>query len=179
MTLRFAVILIIAVVGLALAGCATRPPSLEHSAGPIILERDFGGRTYAAGAFMNSLTGLRRGFKVVLDGKLRGGIFVLTERFDYADGEKGVKTWRFEKLASGSYRGTREDVVGSAVVVTDRNAIRLSYDVDLPRSGEKTRVHFEDILARSEGGTVINHAIVSKLGLAVGEVDLRFSRHPL
>ncbi len=170
---------IISLIALTFASCAIRPASLEHSAGPIILERDFGGRTYAAGAFTNSLTGLRRNFKVMLDGTLKGEVFVLTERFDYADGEKGVKTWRFEKLASGDYRGTREDVVGSAVVVMDGNAIRLSYDVDLPSGGEKTRVHFEDILARSEDGAVINHAIVSKFGLAVGEVDLRFARHPL
>jgi hypothetical protein len=165
-------------LALALASCATRPASLENSASPILLERDFLGRTYATGYFKNSITGLRRDFRVTLDGTNKAGTFVLSERFRYADGEKGVKTWRFESLGHGHYRGTREDVVGFADVVRDGNAIRLSYDVDLPGESGPTRVHFEDILARTADGTVVNNAVVSKFGVPVGAVDLRFSRNP-
>jgi hypothetical protein len=166
-------------VGLALAGCATRPASVENNARPLVLERDFQGRSYAAGAFKNSITGLRRDFKVTLDGASQGGAFVLTERFAYADGEKGVKTWRFQSLGDGRYRGTREDVVGFAEIARDGNAIRLSYDVDLPGESGPTRVHFEDILLRTADGKVLNNAVVSKFGVPVGVVDLRFSRNPL
>jgi hypothetical protein len=137
------------------------------------------GRSYATGYFKNSLTGTRRDFTVKLDGVNKGGVFLLSERFDYADGEKGVKTWRFESLGDGRYRGTREDVVGFADVARDGNAIRLSYDVDLPGGSGPTRVHFEDILARTADGTVVNNAVVSKFGVPVGVVDLRFSRTPL
>jgi hypothetical protein len=165
-------------VALGLAGCATRPASLDNSAGPLVLERDFLGRSYATGYFRNSITGLRRDFKVTLDGATKAGSFVLTERFAYADGEKGVKTWRFQSLGDGRYRGTREDVVGFADVARDGNAIRLSYDVDLPGDGGPTRVHFEDILARTANGTVVNNAVVSKFGVPVGVVELRFSRNP-
>lgn len=160
------------------AGCATRPASLGDTAGPLVLERDFRGRSYAVGSFTNSITGQRRDFKVALDGVEADGTFVLTERFDYADGEKGVKTWQFKPLGDGRYRGTREDVVGSADVERDGDAIRLSYDVDLPGAGGPTRVHFEDILAKTQGGVVVNHAVVSKFGVPVGTVDLRFSRSP-
>ena len=170
--------LVAAVVGL-LSGCATRPAGLENSASPLVLERDFLGRSYATGYFMNSITGLRRNFKVTLDGASKPGGFLLSERFDYADGEKGVKTWRFESLGDGRYRGTREDVVGYADVARDGNAIRLSYDVDLPGAYGPTRVHFEDIHARTADGTVVNNAVVSKFGVPVGAVDLRFSRNPL
>ncbi|WP_294541379.1 DUF3833 family protein [uncultured Rhodoblastus sp.] len=163
---------------IALAGCATRPASVENGAGPLALERDFSGRTYATGYFSNTITGLRRDFKVTLDGASQGGAFVLTERFVYADGEKGVKTWRFHSLGDGRYRGTREDVVGFADVARDGAAIRLSYDVDLPGDGGPTRVHFEDILVRTANGKVVNNAVVSKFGVPVGVVDLRFSRNP-
>ena len=164
---------------LSVAGCATRPESLAGSGGRLILERDFVGRSYATGYFKNTITGQRRDFKVSLDGVNKGGVFVLSERFDYADGEKGVKTWRFESLGDGRYRGTREDVVGFADVASDGNAIRLSYDVDLPGESGPTRVHFEDILARAAGGTVVNNAVVSKFGVPVGAVVLQFSRTPL
>jgi hypothetical protein len=177
--MRTALLTFAAAMTLTLAGCATRPESPEHSAGPLVLERDFAGRSYASGSFTNSITGLRRDFKVTLDGARKGDAFMLSERFNYADGEKGVKTWRFEKLGEGLYRGTREDVVGFAEVTKDGDAIRLSYDVDLPGSGGTTRVHFEDVLARNEDGTVVNRAVVSKFSVPVGAVDLRFSRHPL
>ena len=162
-----------------LSGCDTRPAGFESSANPVVLERDFSGRSYATGYFANSITGLRRDFRVTLDGASKAGVFVLAERFDYADGEKGVKTWRFESQGDGSYLGTREDVVGFAKVARDGNAIRLSYDVDLPGGNGPTRVHFEDILARTADGTVVNDAVVSKFGVPVGSVDLRFSRKPL
>jgi hypothetical protein len=165
-------------VTLALASCATRPASVDSSSGPLVLKRDFLGRSYATGAFRNSITGFRRDFKVTLDGANKSGVFVLSERFAYADGEKGVKTWRFESLGHGRYRGTREDVVGFAEVVQDGNAIRLSYDVDLSGENGPTRVHFEDILLRTADGTVMNNAVVSKFGVPVGVVDLRFSRNP-
>jgi len=114
-----------------------------------------------------------------LDGARKGETFLLSDRFNYADGEKGLKTWRFEKLGEGRYHGTREDVVGFAEVTKDGDAIRLSYDVDLPSSSGATRVHFEDVLGRSEDGNIVNRAVVSKFRLPVGAVDLRFSRHPL
>jgi hypothetical protein len=165
-------------VALALAGCATRPESVENSTRPLVLERDFLGRSYATGYFRNSITGLRRDFKVTLDGSNQAGIFQLSERFDYADGEKGVKTWRFQSLGDGRYRGTREDVVGFADIARDGNAIRLSYEVDLPGGSGPTRVHFEDILLRTPDGEVANNAVVSKFGVPVGMVDLKFSRKP-
>ena len=78
-----------------LSGCATRPAGLENSASPLILERDFFGRSYATGYFKNSITGLRRDFKVTLDGASKPGAFLLSERFDYADGEKGSQDMAF------------------------------------------------------------------------------------
>src|SRR5664279_2401871 len=105
-----------AAILLSAAGCATRPERLGGSTGPLILEHAFLGRSYATGYFKNTITGQRRDFKVRLDGVSKGGAFLLTERFDYADGEKGVKTWRFERLGEGHYRGMREDVVGFADV---------------------------------------------------------------
>lgn len=165
-------------LAMALAGCATRPASVENGVRPLVLERDFQGRSYATGSFRNAITGLRRDFKVTLDGTKKGSAFLLTERFAYADGEKGVKTWRFESLGNGRYRGTREDVVGFADIARDGNAIRLSYDVDLPGESGPTRVHFEDILVRTPGGAVMNNAVVSKFGVPVGVVDLQFSRNP-
>lgn len=163
---------LLSVLGLALlGGCATMP-ARGPDAGPIVLERDFKGRTYAKGVFVNSITGSTRAFDVVLDGRWDGKIMTLKERFAYQDGEKDVKTWTFTRTGPGRYVGKREDVVGTANVFTDNGAVRLSYDVVIGG----TQVHFEDVIERRADGVIVNRAIVSKFGVPVGTVDLSFAR---
>lgn len=171
-------------LSLALAGavsaCATAPQfSATQAPSGVVLERDFVGRTYAKGVFTNSVTGGKRGLTVVLDGRLRGGALTLREAFAYSDGETDVKTWTFRKTGPDAYAGTREDVVGEAVVRKEGNGVRLSYDVDLATGAGPVRVHFEDVIERNGEGVVVNRAIVSKLGVPIGTVDLAFSRRPL
>ena len=172
------------IVGLALAGilpaCATAPQfaAMQDPRG-IVLERDFAGRSYAKGVFTNRVTGAKRGLTVVLDGRVRGDTLTLREAFTYSDGEKDVKTWVFRKTGPGTYAGRREDVVGEAAITTEGNGVRLSYEVDLPTGAGPVRVHFEDVIERDAGGVVVNRAIVSKLGVPIGDVDLVFSRRPL
>lgn len=158
-----------------IAGCATVPARTD-GAGPVVLERDFRGRSYASGVFVNSITGARRAFDVVLDGRWDGRVLTLREAFAYEDGERDVKTWRFTKTGDGIYDGVREDVVGTARVYTEAGVIRLSYDVDLGTGANRTRVHFEDVIERRGDGVIVNRAIVSKFGVPVGTVDLSFSR---
>jgi hypothetical protein len=162
------------------AGCATAPDftSVQSSRG-IVLERDFAGRSYAKGVFTNRVTGARRGLSVVLDGRPRGDTLTLREAFTYSDGETDVKTWSFRKTGPGAYAGRREDVVGDASIRTEGNGVRLSYDVDLATSTGGVRVHFEDVIERRSDGVIVNRAIVSKLGVPIGDVDLVFSRRPL
>jgi hypothetical protein len=165
--------------GLASA-CATRP-DFATDQGPrgIMLERDFAGRSYAKGVFTNTITGTKRGLTVVLDGRQRGDTLTLREAFSYSDGEKDVKTWIFRRTGPGTYSGTREDVVGQATIRTEGRGVRLSYDVDLPTGAGPVRVHFEDVIERDGRGVIVNRAIVSKLGVPIGDVDLVFSRRPL
>lgn len=166
---------------LSLAGlvsaCATVPDfGSSQSPRGIVLERDFAGRSYAQGVFTNTVTGSRRGLTVVLDGRVRGETLTLREAFTYSDGEKDVKTWTFTRTGPGRYSGTREDVVGEAMIRQEGQGVRLSYDVDLPTTAGAVRVHFEDVIERNAEGVVVNRAIVSKLGVPIGHVDLAFSR---
>lgn len=163
---------VLALLALALAACSTVPMGAPD-AGPVVLERDFVGRSYARGVFENRLTGAKRPFDVTLDGHWNGRVLTLVERFAFDDGERDVKTWTFARTALGRYVGRREDVVGTADVYDDRGAVRLSYDVIVGG----TQVHFEDVIERRQAdGVIVNRAIVSKFGLPVAAVDLEFSR---
>jgi hypothetical protein len=169
---RFALSLL-AASSVALAACVTRPPlPAETAPEPFVLTRDLAGRTQARGEF-SAINGVRRSFVAVLDGKMEGETFVLREEFAYADGERDVKTWRLTPSGDGEWRGTREDVVGEARGYVRDGAFRLEYLMDIPQRGKKPlRVRFRDVLVRTTSGDVLNKAIVSKYGFAIGRVEL-------
>lgn len=164
-----------------LAGCATRPaiPREAVAARPFMIERDLLGKTIGRGSF-SSITGTDRAFTAYLDGTWDGATLTLAEDFVYDDGEIDRKTWRLTKTGDGEWRGTREDVVGTARGYQDGPAFRLEYVVDIPmKNGGERRVGFRDVLILREDGAVYNKAKVGWRGLAVGKVELEIRRAPV
>ncbi|TAJ26709.1 MAG: DUF3833 family protein [Reyranella sp.] len=157
------------------SACASPPEvAVTTAAPPLVLESFFPGRTVGQGVFTNSWTGSQRRFDVVIDGSWDGRTLTLVEDFAYADGEKDRKTWRFERTASGTYKGVREDVVGEARAWTEGKTVRLDYAVSL---GGWT-VDFADVLALREDGSLLNKATVGKWGIRIGRVELELRRAP-
>ncbi|MGL5362719.1 MAG: DUF3833 family protein [Bosea sp. (in: a-proteobacteria)] len=168
-----------ALLAVSVSACSTVPASMaSKDARDVILERDLRGRTYAKGVFTNSITGSTRPFTVVLDGTVRGKTLTLREAFAYADGERDVKTWIITRTGPTAYTGTREDVIGPATIVQDGPIVRLGYEADVTTSSGAIRVRFEDVIERDAKGVIVNRAIVSKLGVPLGTVDLVFGRRP-
>jgi hypothetical protein len=155
-----------------LAACAAPPEAPATATSPLVLEEFFEGRTTGQGVFVNSWTGSRRAFDVVIEGSWDGRTLKLVEDFAYADGERDRKTWFLERQAPGTYSGRREDVVGSARVWTEGKVVRLEYTVKL---GGWT-VDFADVLALEGPGALVNTATVSKWMLRVGRVELHLRR---
>ncbi|MGL5114021.1 MAG: DUF3833 family protein [Beijerinckiaceae bacterium] len=160
------------------AGCAG-PPTIPvpPDAPAFTLEGFFRGRTVGKGAFTSPIAGVNRPLTVVTNGRWNGKTLVLREDFFFADGERDVKTWRFTKTAPGVYDGTREDVIGKAVVRQVGNTVQLTYSADVRgKDGSVTRLDFADTIAPIDGGSVLNKAVVSKFGIPVGEVLITFRR---
>jgi hypothetical protein len=161
-------------VPLALAGCALAPKLPPGTgAAPFVIERDLAGSTTARGEF-SAINGVKRAFTAELTGVRNGDTFTLNERFAYDDGEKDEKIWVLTLKGDGLYSGTREDVVGEAHGWQDGPAFRLAYDVRLPNDkGEPgLKVHFQDVMALTPDGVVINNASVGKWGFHIGKVAL-------
>jgi hypothetical protein len=170
--------LILAAAFLFVAACASRPaiPDQASAARPFAIERDLLGKTTGRGTF-KSITGADRGFTAYLDGTYENGVFTLVEDFEFDDGEKDRKTWRLTRQADGSWRGTREDVVGEAIGYMDGPALRLEYKIDLPsKNGGARRAGFRDVLILREDGSVYNRAKVGWRGFNVGGVELTIRR---
>ena len=160
-----------------LAGCAL-PPAPEPSsvAAGLKIEQFLAGRTLADGVFRNSLTGKERRLHAILDGSWDDRTLTLREEFRFDDGARDRKTWRLTRNPDGTWTGLREDVIGTAKGVQDGASFRLSYEASLASQGSDTIVHFEDVLTLTDRRTVLNKAVVSKFGVAVGEVTLTIRR---
>jgi hypothetical protein len=169
--MRFAPFLI---ASLLLTSCAGAP-RLPAETGPdaFIIERDLLGESVARGQF-SAINGVNRGFTAWLEGVRDGDRFVLSERFEYDDGETDQKTWVLTLGPDGEYSGVREDVVGKARGWQDGPAFRLEYDIRLPNEkGEPgMQVRFRDVMVKLADGAILNRATIGKWGFQVGNVEL-------
>jgi hypothetical protein len=162
---------------LLLATACAGPPNLPvpPDAPTFTMEGFFTGRTVGKGAFSSSIAGVNRPLTVVTRGRWDGRTLTLREDFAFADGEKDVKTWRFTKTGPGVYEGTREDVIGKAVVRQVGNTVQLTYSADVRgKDGSVTRLDFADTIAPVDRRSVLNKATVSKFGVPIGDVTITF-----
>jgi hypothetical protein len=158
--------------GLAVAGCASAPPSPRVATRPVTLEQAFTGRKTGAGLFRVWLTGQERRFTAKLDGRLsnNGTRLTVVEDFVYDDGQEDRLTWVFDRTGSGRWTGRREDTVGEAEVVEENGEIRLRYLADFRSPSGVTRLGFEDVIYLRDDGVIVNDAIVSRAGIPVAAV---------
>ena len=156
-----------------LGGCASAPilPSEARSAKTLVLEQALNGLTLGDGT-VTDITGGTTRFKVEIHGNWDGNVLTLVEDFNYEDGKKERKTWKLTSLGNGRFQGVREDVIGTAAVFQDANAVRLDYHVTLDTSLGKLDCRFRDLLYLEPDGTVRNTATVSKFGIRLARVSL-------
>ena len=156
-----------------LVGCATEPRLPEQSgmAKTLVLEQALTGLIRGDGT-VTDITGDITRFKVEIHGDWDGSILTLIEDFKYEDGKKERKTWKLASLGNGRFQGIREDVIGTAAVYQDGNAVRLDYQVTLDTSFGQLDCRFRDLLYLEPDGSVKNTATVSKLGIRLAQVNI-------
>ena len=135
----------------------------------------FQGKTVAYGKF-SAINGVKRTFRVDLNGTWNGKTLKLVEKFVYDDGIRETKIWYFTKTAEGKYIGKRSDVKGIANVSIRGNTARYGYELYLDAKNRKNLVQFKDKRGLRRDGTVKNTATVSKFGIPVGKVVVNFAR---
>jgi Protein of unknown function (DUF3833) len=171
---------LLGLVALPLAACATSPAPPEDTGPPITLVSAFEGRTTGRGHFRVWLTGDERHFTARLNGTVSGrsGARTLTvvEDFAYDDGQTDRLTWVFRETGPGRWTGKREDTVGEATVIEDNGQIRLSYTADFRSPSGVNRLGFQDILYARPDSAIVNDAVVTKAGIAVASVRFLIQR---
>lgn len=150
-----------------------RTVQVKHA---LFLEEYFLGRTRAWGMFVDRFGNFRREFSVDITGEFDDGQLILTEDFDFDDGERSQRVWWITPLGDGRYVGSADDVVGTATGEVSGHRLRWSYDLNL-RFGERTwRVRLDDVMLLQSDQILLNRASMSKLGVNLGEVIICFQK---
>jgi len=162
-----------------LGGCAgPTPADYANERPPLDLKQYFNGELTAHGLFTDRSGKVVRRFVVALKCSWQGNEGVLEEDFIYSDGEKQRRVWRLTSLGNGRYRGTADDVVGSAEGQAAGNALNWRYTLRLPVDGAVYEVQFDDWMFLMDDQVLLNKAVMSKFGIRLGEVTLAFHRKP-
>jgi hypothetical protein len=162
---------------LALSACAGPQISDYAAETPVLdLRKYFTGTVDAWGVFTDRSGRVVKRFTVVIDCQWQGDEGVLDEAFTYSDGTLQRRVWRLKAMPNGRYEGRAEDVVGMATGQTKGNAFQWQYTLALPVDGTVWQVQFDDWMYLMNDRVMLNKAVMSKLGVTLGEVTLSFSR---
>lgn len=161
-----------------LAGCSGIDLKQYQANSPKLdLFQYFAGQTTGYGIVQNRKGELTRQFKVAIIGEVNDdGALVLTEDFDWSDGEQTRRIWILTQSDQHSYSGTAEDVLGSAEGTLYGNVLNWKYVVDLTVDGATWKIAFDDWMFLVSEQLLLNRATLTKFGFTVGEVTIIFQK---
>jgi hypothetical protein len=136
----------------------------------------FEGETHAWGMIQERSGKQTRRFDVKLMGTVEGDTLTLVEDFVFDDGELDQRIWVITKQTDGRYTGSADDIVGEATGEEQGNALRWSYDFELPYGDSTIEVYFDDWLYRQDERHVFNLTSIRKFGIEVATLTLFFQK---
>lgn len=162
---------------LGLTGCAGVSPEVYRDQKPTLdITTYFSGPLTAWGYFADRSGEVKRRFTVKMTGKWNGSEGVLTERFEWSDGEKTQRIWRISKLDAHRYIGRADDVKGEAIGTAYGNALQWKYTLLLPVDGKTYEVQFDDWMYLMDDATMLNKSEMRKFGFKLGEIVISFRK---
>ncbi|PUA18220.1 DUF3833 domain-containing protein [Glaciimonas sp. PCH181] len=163
-----------------LSGCSTtsEPDGYADQKPTLSLPEYFNGTLDAWGMFQDRSGKVVKRFTVVIDCQWHGDTGTLDENFTYSDGTKQRRIWTLKKVAPNKFIGTAADIVGEAIGITDGNTLRWKYVLALPVDGRIINVSLDDLMVQMDQRVMLNHAVMSKFGVKLGDISLSFTKRP-
>lgn len=159
-----------------LAACSADLNDYTDSGPKFDLFGYFDGEVKAWGMVQDRSGKQTRRFEVDLVGTIKGNTLTLNEDFTFDDGEQSTRIWTITRLADNTYQGQADDIIGIAVGEEVGNALRWSYDFELPRGDSTVVVGFDDWLYRQDEDHLFNLTSIRKFGIEFGTLTLFFQR---
>lgn len=158
------------------SSCSTKLTDYQTQNKNFDIKEYFDGNVIAWGIVQDSSDKVTRRFCVELEGSWQGEQGVLAETFYFDDGEISYRDWRFSKQKDGSYQGTADDVIGSAVGKHQGFAFQFQYTLALDVSGTTYEVSMDDWMYQIDQYRVMNKTAISKFGFNVANVTIFFDK---
>jgi hypothetical protein len=171
--MKFPIRLFVLATSVVLGACAA--PDVGHYASErpsLDMVRYFSGTVDAWGMFQKRNGEVVKRFHVVMEGREDAGALVLDEHFEYSDGTRQRRVWTLRHQPDGAWRGTADDVIGTAEGAVAGNALHWKYQLRLPVDGKTYDVSFDDWMYLIDEQTLANRARMSKYGVHLGDVTL-------
>jgi hypothetical protein len=159
-----------------LVGCSADLTDYREAGPNFDLFEYFEGDTAAWGMIQERSGKQTRRFEVALKGTIDGNTLTLVEDFLFDDGEVDQRIWVITKLPDGRYSGRADDIIGEASGEEQGNALRWSYDFELPYGESTINVYFDDWLYRQDDKHVFNLTSIRKFGIEVASLTLFFQK---
>jgi hypothetical protein len=159
-----------------ISSCSVELEDYKVEEKPFDVKSYFQGRVVAWGVIQDYSNEVKRRFCVEIDGSWENEKGILAEKFYFNDGEISYRNWQLTKLADGSYLGTAEDVVGTAIGKHQGFAFQFQYELSLDIDGDITQVTMDDWMFQLDENKVLNKTSMSKFGIKVAEVTLFFDK---
>jgi len=159
-----------------ISSCSVELEDYQTKEKPFDIKSYFEGRVIAWGVIQDYSNEVKRRFCVEVDGSWQGEKGVLAEKFYFNDGEISYRNWQLTKLADGSYLGTAEDVLGTAIGKHQGFAFQFQYELLLNIDGDITQLIMDDWMFQLDDNKVLNKTSMSKFGIKVAEVTLFFDK---
>ena len=174
MKIRIMILLLV----VSISGCTKRDLTQYSDNTPKLdLFTYFAGKSKGWGIVQDRKGVLVRQFKVDISGELNPeGQLVLTEHFDWSDGEKSSRIWVLTQTDSHTVGGRAEDVLESAVGKVYGNVLNWRYRMNLEVDGRTWEVAFDDWMYLVSDEMLLNKATISKFGIDVAEVTIVFRK---
>ena len=119
---------------------------------------------------------VQRRFCVEINGTWDKNEGVLAEKFYFNDGEITFRNWQLTKQADGSYTGTAEDVIGTAIGKHQGFAFKFEYELLLKVDENSYQLSMDDWMYQLDENRVMNKTSMSKLGVKVAEITIFFDK---
>ncbi|WP_395823936.1 DUF3833 domain-containing protein [Collimonas sp.] len=161
-----------------LTACSTTvEPSYYADQKPVLNMREyFNGTLDAWGMFQDRSGKVVKRLTVVIDCKWEGDTGTLDEHFTYADGTTQQRIWTIKKTGPNTFSGSAADIVGTAIGHTGGNTLHWAYVLALPVDGKIINVTLDDWMILMNNKIMLNHAVMSKYGIKLGDITLSFSK---
>jgi hypothetical protein len=173
---KFTKNILLVFVSIILSSCSTAIDEYSHSDEKFDIKQYFTGNVLAWGIVQDYSAEVNRRFCVEINGSWQGNKGVLAEKFYFDDGEISYRNWQLLKQQDGSYQGTAEDVIGTAIGKHQGFAFQFQYELDLQVGEDNYQVSMDDWMFQLDKSRVMNKTSMSKFGVKIAEVTLFFDK---